>query len=122
MKKALLLLFFLGAIIQSYASDADRTIVKNLLRFYYVERINDPAYTPVLLDNNAIQGGNTTGGFWSNANMAGPQRLVRALLMPPSGGGDEYLQHIAAKILTLLNKPVKVNLLDDAVASVDIVT
>lgn len=118
MKHIIITITLFLLIAKSYSQGNDRNTIRDLMKIYYVERINDESYTPVLLDNTAIMSGSETGSFWTTTAMSGPQNLVRALLKPSSSGGDANMQRIAAKILKILNKPVKVNLLNDAVASV----
>jgi hypothetical protein len=116
--KKIFITFNLIFFIQVLYAQADRNTVRDLMRFYYVEQINNATYTPVLLDNAAIMTGTETGVFWTTAAMSGPQNLVRALLKPSNSGGDGNMQRIAAKILRVLNKPVRVNLLNDASTNV----
>ena len=99
----------------SVYAQTDRETIRDLMRFYYVASINDRGHTPALLDNAAIMQGRETGGFWTNRNMSGPQALVRSLL---SQNGDANLQRITARVLRILNRPIKVNLLDDVAADV----
>jgi len=100
---------------QTAHAQSDRDALRNLLRVYYVDQPNnaDIAYRPQLLDNAAIASGTETGPFWTNPAMAGAQDLVRRLLRDRAGGGDAPLQWYVAGIVQVLNKPVKVNLLDD---------
>jgi len=96
-------------------AQTDRDAIRNLLRIYYVDQPNnaDAAYQPQLLDNAAIGSGSETGPFWTNPAMARAQDLVRRLLRDRAGGGDAPLQWYVAGIMQILNKPVKMNLLDD---------
>jgi hypothetical protein len=93
------------------ADEADRRVTAQKLSFRYVDQPNNTSasYSPQVLDNAAIQKGEETGAFWTNANMARLQRLVRGLLRT-----DDNLQHYAAKILSLAPNPVIVYLIDDS--------
>lgn len=116
MKKVVFLLLTISWLAGGNAfGQSDRETIRDLMRFYYVERINDSSYTPALLENTAIMQGRESGPFWTNRNMVGPQRLVRSLL---SASGDANLQRITAKVLRIMNRPIKVNLLDDSAANV----
>jgi len=100
---------------QAAHAQTDRDVLRNLLRIYYVDQPNnaDSTYRPQLLDNAAIASGTETGPFWTNPAMARAQDLVRRLLRERARGGDPSLQFYVAGIVNILNKPVKVNLLDD---------
>lgn len=101
------------------ANDSNRQVLKDRLRFYYVDQPNNAnaAYSPQLLANAAIAAGTETGAFWSNAQLGRFHELVRALLRDTPGGGDDALQYYASKIVTIVDKPVIVYLLNDATSN-----
>ncbi len=96
-------------------AQTDRDVLRGLLKIYYVDQPDnaDESYRPGLLDNGAAANGTEAGPFWTNPAMHGAQDLVRRLLRDQAGGGDAALQLYVARIVQILNKPVKVNLLDD---------
>jgi len=102
-----------GAARPASADDADRTYLLGKLVFYYVDTPNQTTVPPLILDNGAIARGTESGLFWTSPKVPGLQRLVRALVKPPSQGGDESLQSLAAWILKVLDKPVMLTLVND---------
>lgn len=97
------------------ASPADRAVLRDKLSFRYVDQPNNNAlsYNPAILDNAIIMSGTESGPFWSHREMSVLQELVRALLRDPANGGDDLLQLYAARIVSIVNKPVIVYLVND---------
>ncbi len=107
----ILLLAFIGIYTGASYAQADRTTLRDKLRFYYIA--NPSTTTSVLLDNAQIFSGTEAGPFWTNSNMGRAQALVRALLRESANGGDGQLQFLAARIIRVINKPVRVYFYDD---------
>jgi hypothetical protein len=94
----------------------DRAVVQEKFSFRYVDQPNNTAasYIPQVLDNAAIAGGTENGAFWSNGAMGRLHGLVRALLRDSRNGGSNTLQHYAAKVVRIVDKPIIVYLIEDS--------
>jgi hypothetical protein len=91
-----------------------REILRDKLIIYYISNPGDQLPALEFLLNADIYAGRFNGGFWTNPNMAGAQRLVKGLIAPPASGGDVTLQNLAAKIIQIQNLSVVIYLLDDS--------
>jgi hypothetical protein len=97
----------------STAGATDRDYLRAKLSFRYVAQPNTITSTPAVLDNAAVGAGTESGTFWTNGSVAGLQGVVRALLREPGRGGDANLQHVVASVVGILDRPVRITLLDD---------
>ena len=96
---------------------ADRMYLKDKLDIFYIDKPNDTSYTAFHLDNASVQFGNRMDEFWDAANIQGAHNLINALLMEPEQGGDRRLQYMTSRIVEILNKPVRIYLVNDSDSS-----
>jgi hypothetical protein len=113
-----IILISTGAFCQSstLAERARQRIISDLV-FTYVQNPHLPASNPnssEILNNADIAANqNMTGDFWTNANNAGSQNLVRTLLQPAQDQQARKLQYLVAAILQIQELRVNVFLFND---------
>lgn len=111
-QKYLSIIFVLGSLLlHAEPPTADHLTIAEKFRFYYFDDVTSA--DRYLIRNSDVRSGTESGDFWSDSGLSSFHEFLRALLKAPANGGDASLQHYAAKLVKVNDRPIVVYLWND---------